>query len=210
VTRVLEELGAVDVGAQSSSPVELRDVLGLPGLVTVSTAETLLDAEELAALGGLAREALAQLVEMRQREGERLRAQIEAELEKVQAFIDWFEPRIEGFRAGVLERLQERMAELLGDQAAVEPERLAQEAALQADRSDVAEEVVRLRSHLETFSQRLDHGGAVGRALDFLCQELNRELNTLASKCRELGVAERLVDARTATERIREQVQNLE
>ena len=78
------------------------------------------------------------------------------------------------------------------------------------DLSDVAEEVVRLRSHVEQFEQRLQRGGTVGRSLDFLCQEMNRELNTLGSKCRELGVAERLVDAKTASERVREQVQNLE
>ncbi len=79
-----------------------------------------------------------------------------------------------------------------------------------ADRADVAEEVVRLRSHFETFAERLAAGGTVGRTLDFLCQEIHRELNTLGSKCRELGVAERLVDAKSAMERVREQVQNLE
>ena len=92
----------------------------------------------------------------------------------------------------------------------VDPDRLAQEAVVLADRADVAEEVVRLHSHLQQFEQRLAKGGAVGRTLDFLCQEMNRELNTLASKCREPDVTPRLVDARSATERIREQVQNLE
>ena len=93
---------------------------------------------------------------------------------------------------------------------AMEPDRLVQEAAILADRADVAEEVVRLRSHLDNFASRLAGGGPMGRALDFLCQEVHRELTTLGSKCRELGVADRLVDAKTATERIREQVQNLE
>jgi len=74
----------------------------------------------------------------------------------------------------------------------------------------VAEEVVRLREHLGQFRRRLAAGGVVGRALDFLCQEIHRELNTLGSKTREAFVVERLVDAKTATERIREQVQNLE
>jgi uncharacterized protein YicC (UPF0701 family) len=95
-------------------------------------------------------------------------------------------------------------------EASIDPDRLVQEAALLADRADVAEEIVRLRAHLETFSERLSVGGVVGRALDFLCQEIHRELNTLGSKCREPGVAERLVDAKTAAERVREQVQNLE
>jgi len=74
----------------------------------------------------------------------------------------------------------------------------------------VSEEVIRLRSHIEAFHKRLCKGGTVGRTLDFMCQEINRELNTLGSKCREVGIAERLVEAKAATERIREQVQNLE
>lgn len=79
-----------------------------------------------------------------------------------------------------------------------------------ADRADVAEEIIRLKGHLEQFRRRLREGGVVGRALDFLCQEINRELNTLGSKMREALLTERLVDAKSAVERIREQVQNLE
>jgi uncharacterized protein (TIGR00255 family) len=106
--------------------------------------------------------------------------------------------------------LQERLTAVLGPASAVDPERQLQEAALLADKADVSEELVRLRSHLSGFGDRLDAGGAVGRPLDFMCQEILRELNTLGSKCRELGVAERLVEAKAALERIREQVQNLE
>jgi uncharacterized protein (TIGR00255 family) len=79
-----------------------------------------------------------------------------------------------------------------------------------ADRADVAEEVVRLRAHLDAFDDRMAAGGAVGRSLDFLCQEIHRELNTLGSKCREPAASARLVDAKSAAERVREQVQNLE
>jgi uncharacterized protein (TIGR00255 family) len=99
---------------------------------------------------------------------------------------------------------------MLAPEAAVDPDRLAQEAAFLADRADVAEEIVRLRAHLETFTAKLTAGGVVGRTLDFLCQEVHRELNTLGSKCREVGIVERVVDAKTAAERVREQVQNLE
>ena len=105
-------------------------------------------------------------------------------------------------------RAQERIADLA--EGAADPDRIVQEAAVLADRADVAEEVVRLRAHLEAFHERLSAGGTVGRTLDFLCQEIHRELNTLGSKCREPGVAERLVDAKSAAERVREQVQNLE
>jgi len=92
----------------------------------------------------------------------------------------------------------------------IDDDRIVQEAAILADRSDVSEELVRLRSHLAGFSDRLAEGGAIGRSLDFLCQEILRELNTVGSKCRENGVADRLVVAKAAIERVREQVQNLE
>jgi uncharacterized protein (TIGR00255 family) len=147
---------------------------------------------------------------MRREEGERLVRQIESEVAEVVGFADWFEPQMPEFRQHLLDRVKDRVEGLMGPEVKIDPERILQEAALLADRADVAEEVVRLRAHLENFSERLAAGGVVGRSLDFLCQEIHRELNTLGSKCRELGVADRLVDAKSAAERVREQVQNLE
>ena len=125
-------------------------------------------------------------------------------------FLSGLEAQLDGIREKIHDRLRERIARLLGPETPADPERVVQEAALMADRSAVAEETVRLRAHLASFAEKLGSDGAVGRTLDFLCQEIHRELNTLGSKCRELGVAERLVEAKTATERLREQVQNLE
>jgi len=113
------------------------------------------------------------------------------------------------FRRRVFDRLQTRIGELLEGRG-IDEERLVHEAALLADKADVSEEVVRLKTHLESFSRRMGESGPIGRALDFLCQEIHRELNTLGTKCRELGIADRVVDAKGAVERIREQVQNLE
>jgi uncharacterized protein (TIGR00255 family) len=209
VTSVLQQLREV-AGSDGEPGVTLRDVLAIPGLVSVSAAETLVTGEELGRLSMVADEAVTQLKQMRKQEGEALYIQIVAELGEISAFLDWFEPQMSSFRERILQRLQERLADLMGPDSQLEPERLATEAAVMADRSDVAEEVVRLRSHLQSFADRLQKGGVVGRSLDFLCQEVNRELNTLGSKCREPGLAERLVDAKTAIERVREQVQNLE
>jgi uncharacterized protein (TIGR00255 family) len=117
---------------------------------------------------------------------------------------------MEDLRKQLFARTRERIAKLLSEEAAIGEERMAQEAAMLADRADVAEEIVRLRAHLQNFAARMDAGGVVGRALDFLCQEIHRELNTLGSKCREVEIAGRVVDAKTAAERVREQVQNLE
>jgi len=206
VASVLEQLSSVRDG----QAVGVRDVLQIPGLVTVNTAEFMLDASELQALRKVTRLAVEQLQEMRRSEGQRLGEQIRAELAEIRKFVGWFRPQMAEIRDRLRERMIERITEALGEGSTVDPQRIIQEAAVVADRADVAEELVRLESHLDHLEQRLATDGAIGRALDFMCQEVNRELNTLGSKCREIGLAERLVDARTSTERVREQVQNLE
>jgi uncharacterized protein (TIGR00255 family) len=210
VTSALAQLRRLEEEQGGPQTVELRDVLTLPGLVTVTGAETLLEADELEALESVVREASRQYLAMRLEEGARLRGQLDGELERLSAFLDGLEPGLVDIRERLLQRLTERLERLVGSEVAVDPERLVQEAAILADRADVSEEVVRLRSHLAAFADRLAKGGAVGRTLDFLCQEIHRELNTLGSKCREVGLAEQVVEAKTATERLREQVQNLE
>ena len=210
VREVLDQLSNVAVPEKFGGTVELGDVLAVPGLVAVASPETILEEEELNGLRSVASEAVAEAVVMRREEGERLVRQIESELAEVIAFADWFEPQMPEFRQHLLDRVKDRVEGLVGPEVKIDPERILQEAAVLADRADVAEEVVRLRAHLENFSERLAAGGVVGRSLDFLCQEIHRELNTLGSKCRELGVADRLVDAKSAAERVREQVQNLE
>jgi uncharacterized protein (TIGR00255 family) len=210
VSNALEQLRQIELANDMASSIELRDVLNLPGLVAVTGDETQLDEAEMSALLRVAAEALEEFRAMRLEEGGRLETQIRDELGRLAEFLDWYEPQLDGFRERIHERLRERIARLLGPETKADPERVIQEAALMADRSDVAEEVVRLRAHLANFADKLTTDGAVGRTLDFLCQEINRELNTLGSKCRELGIAERLVEAKTATERLREQVQNLE
>ena len=210
VTSALAQLRRLEEEQGGPQTVELRDVLTLPGLVMVTGAETLLEAEELEALAAVVRDATRAFAAMRLEEGARLRGQLTAELERLTAFVDGLEPALGDIRDRLLARLQERLERMTGAEVAVDPDRLAQEAAILADRADVSEEVVRLRSHLEAFADRVSRGGAVGRTLDFLCQEIHRELNTLGSKCREVGLSERVVEAKTATERLREQVQNLE
>lgn len=210
VSEVLAQLSNVAVPKKFGGTVELGDVLAVPGLVSVASPETILEEEEVTGLRSVASEAVAEAVVMRGEEGERLVRQIESEVAEVIRFADWFEPQMPEFRQHLLDRVKDRVEGLVGPDVKIDPERILQEAAVLADRADVAEEVVRLRAHLENFSERLAAGGVVGRSLDFLCQEIHRELNTLGSKCRELGVADRLVDAKSAAERVREQVQNLE
>jgi len=209
VRSALDQLSALG-GDGGGEPVGLRDVLAIPGLVSVVPEDTEVTDVESEALAGLVRLAVEELVAMRKAEGIGLAEQVRAELARLEAFLDWFEPQMESIRRNLVERAVERIAELAGSEIAADRDRVLEHAAVQADRADVAEEVVRLRSHVEQFRRRMDGGGAVGRALDFLCQEIGRELNTLGAKCREVSVAEAMVDAKTASERIREQVQNLE
>jgi uncharacterized protein (TIGR00255 family) len=208
VVAVLEQLSVIPLPEGTATGLSLGDVLAVPGLVSVTAQETLLDDDESAALREVVSAAVRKMTDMRAAEGERLGRQVVAELGQVVEFADWFEPRLPELRQAIMARARERIENLAAD--AADSDRIVQEAAILADRADVAEEVVRLRAHIEAFSERLAAGGTVGRTLDFLCQEIHRELNTLGSKCREPGVAERLVDAKSAAERVREQVQNLE
>ncbi len=210
VASVVEQLAELRLNERLTGELDLGDLLGIPGMVSIETTAVSPLPGEAAGLGALTTEAVAAMVVMRHAEANALELQIRNDLGAIEAFLDWFEPQTEEFRKLVFDRLQDRLTELIGVGSALDPERQVQEAALLADRADVSEELVRLRSHLAGFTGRLDDGGAVGRPLDFMCQEILRELNTLGSKCRELGVAERLVNAKAALERVREQVQNLE
>ena len=107
------------------------------------------------------------------------------------------------------ERLRERMRALLGD-ALLDEGRLATEVAVWAERTDISEELARLRAHLDQFALTLDKGGPVGRLFDFLIQEMNREVNTVASKADDLELSQAAIGAKGTLEKMREQVQNLE
>jgi uncharacterized protein (TIGR00255 family) len=210
ISSAIDQLSNLPPSDTVVGELRLGDLLGVPGLVSIESSSAGPQPEEAEGLGALTGTAVGELVEMRRSEAEALERQIREGLAELEGFLGWFEPRVPEFRGAIFDRLQERLSAVLGPASAVDPERQLQEAALLADKADVSEELVRLRSHLAGFGDRLDAGGAVGRPLDFMCQEILRELNTLGSKCRELGVAERLVEAKANLERIREQVQNLE
>ena len=210
MSSVIDQLADLPPSDNVTGELGMGDHLAIPGLISIESSRSGPQPEEAEGLGSLTAKAVVEMIGMRRTEAEALESQIRSDLADLGLFLDWFEPRAGDFRQAIFDRLQERLAALLGSGSAIEPERQLQEAALLADRADVSEELVRLRSHLTGFADRLDGGGAVGRPLDFMCQEILRELNTLGSKCRELGVAERLVNAKAALEHIREQVQNLE
>ena len=179
-----------------------------PDVLTVEKAP--LDAETVTAqLVEVLELALADFNAMRAREGARLAQDILSRADAVEALVSFVEERSPQTVADYRARLGAKMAEVLENKQ-IDEGRLLTEAAIFADKIAVDEETVRLRSHIAQLRELLAKGGAVGRKLDFLIQEFNREANTIGSKCSDLEVTRRVVDMKAEIEKIREQVQNLE
>lgn len=188
------------------------DLLRVPEALHVRVAPDRWEDADHALLLEVAGRALAQLVAARQTEGGKLRAVIEERLTELGAVADDLTALVGEARQETLESLRRRVGELL-EGSGVEPDagRLEQEVAILADRSDVSEELDRLRAHLEHARELLAAGdGAVGKRLDFLSQEILRELNTTGAKCRDSAMARRVVEGKSLCEQLREQVQNVE
>jgi len=149
------------------------------------------------------------LIAAREAEGERLREALEQRLEAFRALAQRLATRREALRQELLAGLRRRLA-TLASEIPVAEERLAQEAALLVERSDVSEELDRLRAHLERFGELLAATGPVGKQLDFLCQELQREVGTIGAKSRDLATTQDVLAAKLLCEQLREQIQNLE
>ncbi len=190
------------------APLSLRDLLALPGFAE-GTGELVLSTEEQEALLPLVVTARDAVVAVREREAAALQPQIDGEVAQLVSFQGWLAEINERLRETLMARLQERLGTLVKG-LEIGQERVLQEAARAAERSDASEEVQRLSAHLAHLRSLLGEGGAVGKKLDFLLQELLREVNTAASKCREVGMGERVVGAKAALEKLREQCANLE
>lgn len=154
-------------------------------------------------------QALDRFIAMREREGERLRADVLSRANTILKAVSAVEERSPRTVQEHMQKVEARMRELL-DGAAVDENRLLTEAAIYADKIAVAEETVRLRSHIDQLRQLLDSGEAIGRKLDFLVQEMNRETNTIGSKCCDIELTRIVVDIKAEIEKIREQIQNIE
>ena len=153
--------------------------------------------------------ALADFDQMRTREGERLQADILARAGAIEQKVALVEERSPQTVSEYRAKLEARMQEVLAN-TQLDPARILTEAAIFADKVAVDEETVRLRSHIGQLREMLAQGGAVGRKLDFLIQEFNREANTIGSKCSDLEISRQVVDIKAEIEKIREQIQNIE
>ncbi|MGM9524958.1 MAG: YicC/YloC family endoribonuclease [Peptococcaceae bacterium] len=155
------------------------------------------------------RQAMEHHVAMREQEGTHIGDNLREKVAGLQQLAAQVSDRSPLILVDYKERLEARIAELL-DNAAVDPERLAQEVAYFAEKSCIDEELVRLQSHFEQFYQIADQTGSIGRKLDFLIQEMNRETNTIGSKANDLETGRLVVEMKSELEKVREQVQNIE
>lgn len=192
-----------------SSGLTLGELLRVPEAVAIRPAELDWQPADLELVLSVAGLALAELVSARAHEGAKLRAALLERLEALEAIAGRLEPLVPAAQQEAAEALRRRLAALLGA-VPVDEQRLAQEVAVAADRADVSEELDRLRLHLQHFREVMDQPGALGKRLDFLVQEIFRELNTLGAKCRHPEVTRLLLDGKTLGEQLREQVQNVE
>ena len=155
------------------------------------------------------RGAVTQLIESRIAEGDRLSADISGKLDAMLSHVAYIEERSPQILAEYKERLNEKVAELLGDRQ-IDDARIAAEITIFADKVCVDEETVRLRSHIQSMKDALDAGGCIGRKLDFIAQELNREANTILSKTTDIKTSDVGISLKTDIEKVREQIQNIE
>ncbi len=154
--------------------------------------------------------ALDNLIAMRRREGDHLHGDLSSRLMMIHGEIDWIEKESDGLLELIQNRLLERIRVLTEGRVDIDPGRLAQEAAYLADRSDISEELVRMKGHVAQFREIMDGMEPGGRKLNFLLQEMLREINTIGSKTEKMGVSHRVVGVKAELEKLREQVQNIE
>ena len=201
VAHIAETLG-LESGLNAFSLARFPDVL------TVERRE--LDKDKAAAaLSEITEKAVEEFNAMREREGERLRRDMLGKLETIEGLVSVVEERSPQTVKEYRERLEARLRDILADRS-LDEQRVITEAAIFADRTAVDEETVRLRSHIAQFRTMLEEGSPIGRKMDFLVQEFNRESNTIGSKCSDASLAKVVVDLKSEIEKIREQLQNVE
>ena len=172
--------------------------------------EQTIDEEELWQLLSEAIDGAAEkFVETRIKEGENLKIDLISKLDGMLTHVDYITERSPQIIAEYKQKLQEKVQELIDD-AKVDESRLLMEVTIFADKVCVDEELVRLRSHIETTKENLLQGGSIGRKLDFIAQEMNREANTILSKTNDLEISNRGIELKTEIEKVREQIQNIE
>lgn len=202
--KAAEEIGAA---AGIRERLGIGQLMALEGVVTLTERE--MDQETVAALCGEAlSEALEQVKRTRAREGAHLKEDLKLHLDRAAALREQILARAPEVVTDYRSRLESRLAQL--GAGGVDPQRLAQEVALMADRCAIDEELARLDSHIRQMNRYLEAEGPEGKKMDFLIQEMNREANTIGSKASDAAIAQAVVDLKSEIEKMREQIQNVE
>jgi uncharacterized protein (TIGR00255 family) len=188
--------------------VTLSDLVGFPRAFNVQEKDLSETGQAWDAVRPAIEKALAELDGMRKAEGSELEADLDARVVSISKGLDAIEEFSASSRDRRRQELEEKVREL--EVMSLEPSALAMEVARLVERNDITEEVTRFRSHLTLWKEATDSDGACGKKLDFILQEMNREVNTMGSKCQDAAIAERVIDIKSELERMREQVQNIE
>lgn len=204
VDRLKALAGEAQRAFPDAGPLRLADVLRWPGIVSAAPTD---DERMLELARGICRKALEELVAARAREGAKLAQVIGERIAGMRAHVEAVAPLVPQAVAAYRAKIEERLKEALGS---ADDDRLRAEVALFSAKVDIDEEIDRLRTHLEEVERVLAKGGAAGKRLDFLAQELNREANTLASKAASAPLSDCALELKVLVEQIREQVQNIE
>ena len=203
-------LGAAEQIAQKTgaeNDMTVSSLMKMDGVLTLNDLE--MDEETVASICREATEiAAAQLVQMREREGMHLKGDLQNHLDAADALREMIMKRAPMVVEEYKDKLETRLKNLLTE--TVDPQRLAQEVAIIADRCAIDEELARLDSHIRQMRKYLENEGEIGKKMDFLIQEMNREANTIGSKASDAAIAQHVVDLKSEIEKLREQIQNVE
>ena len=211
LTGYWNQLKAVSEASNLPLPDSVNSLLTLPGVISDELSSSLDAAAEWPFLEGIVVKALAGLNEFRQREGESMRAELQQCCEQIATNLESVIERAPEVVSNYRDKVLERVRELLGDSGAtVEPEHLIREVSIFADRCDINEEITRLRCHIDEFLKVINGPSSQGRKLDFLSQEMFREINTTGSKASNVEIAHHVVEMKAAVEKIREILGNVE
>jgi uncharacterized protein (TIGR00255 family) len=188
---------------------DLATIARLPNVLLPSTGANTLSEVVIEGIEAAMTHALTALVAMRAVEGHELQKEMLARIGRIEKYVTVIESGADGLIAAYRDKLRTRIEELL-DKNSIDETRLAQEVAYLAERSDITEEIARLKSHLAQLRELLGSDGEIGKKLDFLLQETNREANTILSKSSELSICDSAIEIKTEVEKLREQAQNVE
>jgi uncharacterized protein (TIGR00255 family) len=187
------------------------DLLRVPDLLQVEAVDSELREEEREALLAIVRDAFGQLLGMRRKEGESLQSDITSRLATIRTLLERLGENRDEIRNEMLNNYRQRVQEIASAAGIQVPEeRIAQETVMLVEKGDIAEEITRLRHHIEEFDRAIAKNEPAGKKFDFLTQEMLREINTIGSKSRSVALRTLVVELKTELERIREQVQNVE